>query len=48
MKARFFLPLPLKDLDKEKRKEQIVPSFCVGTTYLSGPSPDKYFRQKRA
>ena len=21
---------------------------CVGTTYLPGPSPDKYFRQKRA
>ena len=32
------------------KKEGTVKLFllCVGVTYLPGPSPDKYFRQKRA
>ena len=32
---------------QKRRNSQPVPS-CVGVTYLPGPSPDKYFRQKRA
>ena len=32
----------------KKQDSQLTVLFNVGTTYLPGPSPDKYFRQKRA
>ena len=33
---------------KKKDEQFLFVLFCVGVTYLPGPSPDKYFRQKRA
>jgi len=33
---------------KETGQPFDCPVLCVSITYLPGPSPDKYFRQKRA
>ena len=37
-----------KFINNIKQDSQLTVLFCVGITYLPGPSPDKYFRQKRA
>ncbi len=39
---------PNKSINNIKQDSQLTVLFCVGITYLPGPSPDKYFRQKRA
>ena len=42
----FFKLFQLPDL--AGKNGQLWLTVCVGITYLSGPSPGKYFRQKRA
>ncbi len=37
-----------KFINNIKQDSQLTVLFRVGITYLPGPSPDKYFRQKRA
>ena len=42
----FFQALSASDLAGKNGQPELT--VCVGITYLSGPSPGKYFRQKRA
>ena len=44
------VPLLQKHFPNKKETGQSIdcPVLCVSITYLPGPSPDKYFRQKRA